>query len=191
MMTLPGTPVVRYGDEIGMGDDLRLPERQCARTPMQWSGEPHGGFTLGEKPVMPVISDGAYSYEHVNVAEQRRDPNSLLNWLERIIRMRKEVPEIGWGDFSVLKTGTPEILGLRYDWRNNSVVVLHNLSALPQEIWLKVGIDGPHGDRLVNLLSTEHSEAVESGRHCILLEPYGYRWYRTGDLAYLLNRSDS
>ncbi len=191
MMTLPGTPVVRYGDEIGMGDDLRLPERQCARTPMQWSGEPHGGFTLGEKPVMPVISDGAYSYEHVNVAEQRRDPNSLLNWLERIIRMRKEVPEIGWGDFSVLKTGTPEILGLRYDWRNNSVVVLHNLSALPQEIWLKVGIDGPHGDRLVNLLSTEHSEAVESGKHCILLEPYGYRWYRTGDLAYLLNRSDS
>ena len=101
MMTLPGTPVIRYGDEIGMGDDLQLPERNCARTPMQWSTEPHGGFTKSDKPVLPVISDGAYGFEHVNVADQRRDPNSLLNWMERIIRMRKEVPEIGWGDFAV------------------------------------------------------------------------------------------
>jgi maltose alpha-D-glucosyltransferase/alpha-amylase len=99
MMTLPGTPVLRYGDEIAMGDDLRLPERNCARTPMQWSDEPHGGFTVSDKPVMPVITGGAYGYEHVNVAAQRRDPNSTLNWLERICRMRKEVPEVGWGRF--------------------------------------------------------------------------------------------
>ena len=191
MMTLPGTPVIRYGDEIGMGDDLSLPERQCARTPMQWSTEPHGGFTQGEKPVLPVISAGAYGYEHVNVAEQRRDPNSLLNWMERIIRMRKEVPEIGWGDFTPLKTGQSKVLGLRYDWRNNSVVFLHNLSELPQEIRLYVGLEGPKGQRLVNLLSSEHSIVEESGKHRILLEPYGYRWYRAGDLAYLLNRSDS
>jgi maltose alpha-D-glucosyltransferase / alpha-amylase len=90
MMTLPGTPVVRYGDEIGMGDNLKLPERNCARTPMQWSTEPNAGFTKSEKPVLPVISDGPYSFQHVNVADQRRDPNSLLNWMERIIRMRKE-----------------------------------------------------------------------------------------------------
>ncbi len=101
MMTLPGTPVIRYGDEIGMGDDLKLPERNCARTPMQWSTEPHAGFTKSDKPVMPVISSGPYGFEHVNVAAQRRDPDSLLDWMERIIRMRKEVPEIGWGDFSL------------------------------------------------------------------------------------------
>ena len=89
MMTLPGTPVMRYGDEIGMGDDLRLPERNCARTPMQWSTEPNAGFTKSDKPILPVISEGAYSFEHVNVAVQRRDPNSLLNWMERMIRMRK------------------------------------------------------------------------------------------------------
>ena len=191
MMTLPGTPVIRYGDEIGMGDHLSLPERQSARTPMQWSTEPHGGFTQGNKPILPVISAGPYGYEHVNVAEQRRDPNSFLNWMERLIRMRKEVPEIGWGDFTVLRTGTPEVLAIRYDWRNNSVVALHNLGAVPREIWLDVGLKGPDGERLVNLLSTDHSVASPSGKHCILIEAFGYRWYRAGGLAYLLNRSDS
>ena len=102
MCTLPGTPVIRYGDEIGMGDNLDLPERNCARTPMQWSTEPHGGFTKSDKPCSPPIDKGPYGYEHVNVAKQRRDPNSLLNWTERIIRMRKEVPEVGWGDFKVI-----------------------------------------------------------------------------------------
>jgi maltose alpha-D-glucosyltransferase/alpha-amylase len=191
MMTLPGTPVIRYGDEIGMGDDLRLPERQCARTPMQWSTEPHAGFTQAKKPILPVISGGAYGFEHLNVAEQRRDSNSLLNWMERIIRMRKEVPEIGWGDFSVLRTRGPEVLAIRYDWRDNSVVVLHNFSAVPCEVWVDVGLEGEGGARLVNLLSEEHSVADRSGRHCILMEGYGYRWYRAGGLGYLLTRSDS
>lgn len=191
MMTLPGTPVIRYGDEIGMGDDLRLPERQPTRTPMQWSAEPHAGFTAGEKPVLPLISGGAYGYEHVNVAEQRRDSNSLLSWMERIIRMRKEVPEIGWGDFAVLRTGSAEVLALRYDWRNNSVVVLHNLSAIPREIRLDVALGGREGERLVNLLSTDHSVAEESGKHRILLEAYGYRWYRTGSLTHILKRADA
>jgi maltose alpha-D-glucosyltransferase/alpha-amylase len=93
LFTLPGTPVIRYGDELGMGDNLDLPERNCARTPMQWSDEPHGGFTKSDKPFMPVISGGPYGFEHVNAAIQRRHPDSLLNWTERIIRMRKEVPE--------------------------------------------------------------------------------------------------
>ena len=100
LFTLPGTPVIRYGDEIGMGDDLSLPERNCARTPMQWSNEPRGGFTKSDRPFLPVISGGPYGFEHVNAATQRRHPESLLNWTERIIRMRKEVPEIGWGDFA-------------------------------------------------------------------------------------------
>jgi maltose alpha-D-glucosyltransferase / alpha-amylase len=191
LMTLPGTPVIRYGDEIGMGDDLRLPERLCARTPMQWSTEPHAGFTQSEKPTLPVIHTGPYGFEHVNVAEQRRDPNSLLNWMERIIRMRKEVPEFGWGDFTELRTKTAEVLAIRYDWRNNSVVTLHNLCAVPREISLDVGLPGEEGKRLVNLLSSDHSNADSSGKHCILLEAYGYRWYRTGGLAYLLNRADS
>jgi maltose alpha-D-glucosyltransferase/alpha-amylase len=190
MFTLPGTPVLRYGDELGMGDNLELPERNCARTPMQWSTEPHAGFTKSNKPILPVIDKGPYGYEHVNAAEQRRDANSMLNWTERIIRMRKEVPEVGWGDFEVLNTGTNAVLGMRYDWRNNSVLFLHNLDARPREISFSAGLRGEQGKLLVNLLTEDHSRADERGRHDVLLEPYGYRWYRVGGLDYLLKRSE-
>jgi len=187
MLGLPGTPVLRYGDEIGMGENLRLPERNSARTPMQWSGERQGGFTKSEKPILPVISGGAYGFEHVNVAQQRRDPDSLMNWMERMIRMRKEAPEVGWGEFTVLQTRKPEVLAIRYDWRNNSVVVVHNLSAEPREVLLDVGVED--SGCLVNLLSQEISDADAAGKHRLLLEPYGYRWYRVGGLDYILKRS--
>lgn len=190
MFTLPGSPVIRYGDELGMGDDLTLPERNCSRTPMQWSTEPHGGFTKNERPVLPVITGGPYGYEHVNAAEQRRDPNSFLNWTERIIRMRKEVPEIGWGDFEVLKTGTPAVFAMRYDWRSNSALFVHNLDAEPREIRFSAGVEGEEGARLINLLSDDHSPAEADGRHRLVLEPYGYRWYRVGGLDYLLKRTE-
>ena len=191
MMTLPGTPVVRYGDEIGMGDDLSLPERNCARTPMQWSTEPNAGFTKNAKPVMPVITDGPYGYPHVNVAVQRRDPNSMLNWMERIIRMRKEVPEIGSGDFSFIPTKTRQVLAIRYVWRNNSVLCMHNLSAEPCEVQISLGSDDEKSCTLVNLLSEDHSSPDKSGKHFVLFEPYGYRWFRICGLDYLLNRSDN
>jgi maltose alpha-D-glucosyltransferase/alpha-amylase len=193
MFTLPGTPVLRYGDEIGMGDDLSLPERNCARTPMQWSDEPHGGFTKSDRPHMPVISGGPYGFEHVNAAIQRRHPESLLNWTERIIRMRKEVPEVGWGDFTVIPLRDPAVLVMRYDWRNNSVLFVHNLDAKPHEIAFSVGLrgdDAQQGRLLVNLLSEDHSRAGRDGKHRLVIEAYGYRWYRVGGLDYLLRRSD-
>jgi maltose alpha-D-glucosyltransferase/alpha-amylase len=141
------------------------------------------------KPVLPVISEGLYGFQHVNVSHQRHDPNSLLNWMERVIRMRKEVPEIGWGEFVVLKTNSREVLAIRYDWRNNSVLVVHNFGASPCEVRLEVGVD--NSECLVNLLSSENSTAESNGKHCIFLESYGYRWYRVGGLAYLLDRSTS
>jgi maltose alpha-D-glucosyltransferase / alpha-amylase len=190
MFTLPGTPVMRYGDEIGMGDELALSERNCARTPMQWSTEPHGGFTKSDKPVVPVISEGPYGYPHVNAAVQRRDPDSMLNWTERIIRMRKEVPEIGWGQFEVVPVRDPAILVMRYDWRNNSVLFVHNLSESPREVAFSSGLQSSEGRMLVNLLTESHSQAGEDGRHHLLLEGYGYRWFRVGGLDYLLKRSD-
>jgi maltose alpha-D-glucosyltransferase/alpha-amylase len=137
-----------------------------------------------------VISSGPYGFQHVNAAEQRRDPNSMLNWTERIIRMRKEVPEVGWGEFEVLKTGDNAVLGLRYDWRNNSVLFLHNLADNPREIEFPTGFKHGTNDDLINLLTTDHSKAAKNGKHCVCLEAYGYRWYRVGGLDYLLNRSD-
>jgi maltose alpha-D-glucosyltransferase / alpha-amylase len=189
MMTLPGTPVFRYGDEIGMGDNLDLRERDCARTPMQWSDEPQAGFTESDRPVIPVISEGPYGFEHVNVAAQKRDPNSLMDWTERMIRMRKEVPEIGWGDFAILATGTPKVFAMRYDWRNNSVLFVHNLSTIPTEV--KFGAGAKVDGQLVNLLSDDHSTPGASGKHSMLLEPYGYRWFRIGGLDYLLKRTET
>jgi len=179
LFTLPGTPVMRYGDEIGMGDDLDLPERYSVRTPMQWSPHRHGGFTTGRRPIRKVIDDPIYGYKHVNVADQRRDPNSLLNWTERIIRTRKECPEIGWGDWKILGRLPDQVLGIRYDWNDRATIVLHNFGDRPATVRLRV--DDGNGCRLVNLLSQDRSEADESGHHVVELEPYGYRWLRVGD----------
>src|SRR5579862_4019571 len=191
MFTLPGTPVIRYGDEIAMGDDLSLPERNCARTPMQWSTEANGGFSAARKLVRPVISEGPWSFQHVNVAQQRRDPNSFLNWTERMIRMRKEMPEIGFGEIHFLDVKSISVLAIRYDWRNNSVVMMHNLSNQPLEVRFKVGVEPQFGRQLVNVLSEDHSEADKNNRHTVSLEPYGYRWYRVGGLDYLMRRSEA
>ena len=186
MFTLPGTPVLRYGDEIGMGDDLRLKERTSVRTPMQWSDDPQGGFSTAEKTLIPVIKKGPWSYKRINVEGQRRDPNSMLNWTERMIRLRKECPEFGWGSYKVLKTGDTSVLAIRYDWRNNSVVTIHNFHEKQKSITLDVGTE--EGTRLINLLAGEHSDAGPKGKHKIVLEGYAYRWYRCGSLRHILKR---
>jgi maltose alpha-D-glucosyltransferase / alpha-amylase len=177
LFTLPGTPIIRYGDEIGMGDDLDLPERYPVRTPMQWSPLPHGGFTTARRPIRSVIDDDEYGYRRINVADQRRDPNSLLNWTERIIRMRKECPEIGWGDWRLVPRLPDHVLGIRYDWDGRATIVLHNFLDRPT----KVSVFVEDCEILVNLLSQETNTATKTGRHQIELEPYGYRWLRAGD----------
>ncbi len=189
LFALPGTPMMQYGDEIGMGDDLSLPEREAARTPMQWTGEPHGGFSRKDGPIVrPAIDDEVYGFRRVNVAEQRREPNSLLNWTERRIRMRKECPEISWGEVQVLRTGEPCVLALRYDYRGTSMVTLHNFADRPCHLELRLEVPPPN--RLVNLFEEEHSDADGSGVHHIDLRPYGYQWLRVGAVDNALTRHD-
>jgi maltose alpha-D-glucosyltransferase/alpha-amylase len=113
----------------------------------------------------------------------------MLNWTERMIRMRKEVPEIGWGSFSVLDCGDTGVLAMRYDWRNNAVVIIHNLHDKPVEITFDPGI-GESGRVLIDIADGSNSRAAENNRHSMVLEPFGYRWYRAGGLDYLLKRSD-
>jgi maltose alpha-D-glucosyltransferase/alpha-amylase len=184
LFTLPGTPVIRYGDEIGMGDDLSLDERDAVRTPMQWSNERQGGFSRARTTILPVIGDGPWSYQRINVADQRRDPQSLLNWFERIIRMRKECPEIGWGRAVVDPTTPPSVLSVRYEWRNNALVALHNLADESVEVTVR------EPEVLTNLLSQDHSHPVRGRRHAVALEPYGYRWFRVGRMNYLAHQRE-
>lgn len=185
MFSLPGTPVLRYGDEIGMGEDLSLDGREAVRTPMQWSDEANAGFSLAEETFLPVISDGIWSHSRVNVANQRRDPNSLFNWIARLIYLRKECPEIGWGVWQILAVDEPHVLAIRYDWRGNSVIAVHNFADNPCEAEIVLDVDG--GERLTNLLVDECSHASD-GRHRIALPAHGYRWYRVGGLNYALYR---
>jgi maltose alpha-D-glucosyltransferase/alpha-amylase len=186
LFSLPGTPMMQYGDEIGMGDNLTLDERDCARTPMQWTSDLHGGFSRGERTVRPCIDDDEFGYQTVNVAAQRRDPASLLNWTERRIRMRKECPELGWGDFTVLRTETPEVLAIRYDFRGVSMVTLHNFSGRRQT----VGLDPKckDGNALYDVFDDNHSQS-DNGTHQLVLGPYAHRWYRVGAPDNALNRA--
>lgn len=186
LFALPGTPVLRYGDEIGMGEDLSLEERDAVRTPMQWSSEPHGGFTRGDTPVHPVVSGGVFGHEHVNVAAQQRDPQSALRWTQRMIRLRKECPEIGWGTWELLRTPLASVLVLRYSWRGTTVLTVHNFDEHPCEVKLTAKAVG--GDRLVDLLLEEESLADDTGAHHIRVDAYGYRWFRLGTLNYALAR---
>jgi maltose alpha-D-glucosyltransferase/alpha-amylase len=186
LFSLPGTPVMRYGDEIGMGEDLDLRERDAVRTPMQWANEPNGGFSAAEKTVHPAIDDPIWGYQRINVEAQRNDPDSLLNWTARMIRLRKECPEIGWGDCGILKTGSPHVLGLKFTWQGNSLVTLHNFAEAPQEakIRLEESDDGQH---LADLIDKRDSTA-EEGVHHVALEAFDYRWYRVGGLNYAIKR---
>jgi maltose alpha-D-glucosyltransferase/alpha-amylase len=188
LFSLPGTPMMQYGDEIGIGDNLRLPERECARTPMQWTSARHGGFSSGRRTVWPVINDPVYGYERVNVADQRRESDSLLNWTERIIRMRKECPEISWGDFTIVRTSAPEVLAIRYDWRETSLITLHNFSSRSQTVRLQTG--RPHDDILVDVFDGHHSRVHEDGVHRLRMEPYAWRWCRVGAADNTLHLSD-
>ena len=173
LLTLPGTPVVYYGDEIGMGEDLSLPERDPVRTGMQWSREPNAGFSTAARADLcaPVVNRGAFAYRRVNVADQRRDPGSLLNWFRRAIQVRKESLELGIGRWEPLAPGSASVLALRFDGDGRSLTVLHNLSAEP----VRARVDG---EGFVDLFANRDYE--EPGR-TIELDGHGYRWLRRAD----------
>ena len=116
---------------------------------------------------------------------------SFLNWLERMCRMRKEFPEIGWGDFESMTSSDPAVMVLRYEWRNNAVLFVHNFAGEPREVRFASGDDRRGSGLLVNVLTEDHSRADAKGRHVVLVEPYGYRWYRVGGLDYILRRSEA
>ncbi|RIV19932.1 trehalose synthase [Fibrisoma montanum] len=176
LYSLPGAPVIRYGEEIGMGDDLRLKERMAIRTPMQWTSGRNAGFSTADKPVRPVIDNGPYAYSRVNVADQQRDSTSLLNQIARFIRVRRAHPEIGWGNWSLIETDSPHILAIRYDWKGRSLMMVHNFSNEAQAMKLPADLARKP---VVNLLETTERPSVGQGE--IQLGGYGYAWYGLAD----------
>ncbi|WP_207430189.1 alpha-amylase family protein [Sabulibacter ruber] len=186
MFSLPGTPVIRYGDEIGMGENLELPEREAVRTPMQWTANQQAGFSKVEKLVHPVIDKGPYSYQYVNVEKQRRTPDSLLNWMTTLIRLRQECPEIGWGDWQILPTNLDAVLAMHYCWKGSSLLVIHNFAEKAHEVTL--ALQQAAEEKIIDLLANEESLADEDGCHHIMLEAYGYRWFRAGNLSHLMRK---
>jgi maltose alpha-D-glucosyltransferase/alpha-amylase len=187
LFSLPGTPMMQYGDEIGMGENLRLPERECARTPMQWTDARHGGFSNARNVVRPVIGDAVYGYRRVNLADQRCDQDSLVNFTERMLRTRRECPEISWGNYTIVRTSAADVLALRFDWRGSSLVTLHNFSGGTRRVTFNVGC---RNDRLlVSLFDAGSSTAAADGAHHVTLKPYAWRWLRVGAIDNVLERS--
>jgi maltose alpha-D-glucosyltransferase/alpha-amylase len=176
MFALPGTPVIWYGEEIGMGDDLSLPERNSVRTPMQWSDDANAGFSTAPrgKLIRRVVKNGGFDYRRVNVAVQRDASGSLMEHVQRLIRTRRACPEIGWSEGEVLDTGESSVVALRHDWRNETIVTLHNLADRPVEV--RPRLEGVC--RLRPLFCDDDDRETRDGQAPLALNPYGFRWFR-------------
>jgi maltose alpha-D-glucosyltransferase/alpha-amylase len=176
---LPGAPVLFYGEEIGMAENLAIPGRMSVRAPMQWSDEPNGGFStaLPERLRRPVVDGRRWAPNAVNAARQRREPDSLLAWMERLIRRRRETPEIAFGGWSLVKVPEAQVFALRYDWDGRTVLVFHNLAAKPCRPSCRLehatGWDG-----LIDLLGRGAFSLAKDGTLTVELEGYGSRWLR-------------
>jgi maltose alpha-D-glucosyltransferase/alpha-amylase len=174
--TLRGTPVLRYGEEIGMGDDLSLPGRNSIRTPMQWSPNPSAGFSTGSDLIRPVIADGEYGYPKVNVTAQRHDKDSLLGWFERMIRSLRESPEVSAGSCThVDQKLPPGVLAHRADGAGGSMLFLHNLGTDDVTVDLsELYADADHPNQVFG-----DQDYQPVGQFDALdLAGYGYRWIR-------------
>jgi maltose alpha-D-glucosyltransferase/alpha-amylase len=176
LFSLPGAPVIRYGEELGMGDDLSLKERESVRTPMQWNTSRNAGFSTADTTVKPVISQGLYGYTRVNAATESQDPKSLLTFVNRLIRLRKASPEIGLGTSSIVKTDVPNVLAIRYDWQGKSVVAVHNFSQQAQSAQLT--LEHTPGQTLVSQLDQTQARTAPNNAYPLSLPGYGYQWYR-------------
>ena len=177
--SLPGTPVLFYGEEIGMGENLAIEGRLSVRSPMQWSEEPHAGFStvaVADALCRPVTDDPQFGPAKVNVTRQRRDDSSLLNWFERLIRRRRECPEIGFGTLEVLDAGAPSVLAHRCNWQESTIVAVHELGGKKSKVTIE--LDRPDdAEALIDLFSSDVHE-LNGGSVKLDLKPHDFRWLR-------------
>jgi maltose alpha-D-glucosyltransferase/alpha-amylase len=174
LLTLPGAPVLWYGQEIGMGDELSLDGRMAVRTPMQWSSGAAGGFSTADPAdlVRPMVSADGFTPAECNVLDQRRNRRSLLNWMERALRIRRESPELGWGTATVLDVDDPALLMTRVDWEDRTMVVVHNLARDERVVAVP---DAEQYGTLTDVFSDHDYEALD-GAAKFTISGSGFRW---------------
>ncbi|WLQ07981.1 alpha-amylase family protein [Arthrobacter oryzae] len=184
MFSLPGTPVLFYGEEIGMGEDLRAEGRSAVRSPMQWNDTDNGGFSTApaDKLVAQVV-DGYFGPKNINAAQAVRDPDSLWNFIATLIRRYRESPELSWGDFELIKQANPGVLLHSCTRAGSTLVLAHNMAAQPASVTARVSSpEDPKetfgGAILLDLLDGENIALADDGGFELELERYGYRWFR-------------
>ena len=179
LLSLPGTPVVFYGEEIGMGENLEVKGRLSVRTPMQWNDQPGAGFSTAKPAkLFRPVTEGPFGPLAVNVSAQRRQSDSLLSWMREAIRRRRETPEFGWGEQRIYATNDEAVMAHGCDWIGSRTIAVHNFSSEPRV----VGIDLREATDLLidDLLEDEPPLNVKQGRFELKLGGYGHRWFRIG-----------
>jgi len=177
LFSLPGTPIIYYGDEIGMGDNYYLGDRNGVRTPMQWNPDRNAGFSAAspQKLFLPVIIEPEYHYESINVENQERNPSSLLWWMRRTIAMRKRFKAFGCGSLEVLPSDNPKILTFIRSHEEENLLVVINLSRFPHSV--TVDLSRYAGMIPEEVFSRNRFPLIQDSRYHFTMGPYGYFWF--------------
>ncbi|WP_337270748.1 maltose alpha-D-glucosyltransferase [Oryzifoliimicrobium ureilyticus] len=178
LLSMPGTPVLYYGDEIGMGDNIYLGDRDGVRTPMQWSPDRNGGFSKADpaRLVLPPVMDPLYGYEAVNVEAQGADAHSLLNWTRRMLALRGNHPAFGRGTLRFLKPSNRRILAYLREYGDEVLLCVVNLSRLPQAV--ELDLSAFEGRIPIELTGMSPFPPIGQLTYLLTLPPYGFFWFQ-------------
>jgi len=175
LFSLPGTPIIYYGDEIGMGDNIYLEDRDGVRTPMQWNSEKNAGFSnvMEEKLYLPVIKSDQFSYLRINVAAQQKDPSSLFNKIRKMLSVRKANPVMAVGAYEIINhPHYPALLFIKRTDERDTILALHNLSMSTIPIDLETHLQ--EGQILYDLMDEKILQ-----EHSLELPPHSFIWLKT------------
>jgi len=177
LFSMPGTPVIYYGDEIGMGDNVHLGDRDGVRTPMQWSPDRNAGFSRAHphKLYLPLINDPEYHFETVNVETQQANGSSLLWWMKRMIKLRKRYQAFGRGDIEFLSPENAKVLAFTRSFKDEHILVVANLSRHPQSVDLEMPAFA--GYRPMEMFGQSGFPEISEESNRFTLGPYGYYWF--------------